>query len=64
MDSFMQACVEIVGEIKKNNIMTQRELNQVKLRILNRHKANGSPVHIPKNADLYFAAPEGERESL
>ena len=60
----MQACIEIVGEIKKNNIMTQRELNQVKLRILNRHKANGSPVHIPKNADLYFAAPEGERESL
>ena len=62
MDYFRQACVEIAGEIKNNNVKTQKQLNQVKLKVLNKYKSEIK--HIPKNADIYFAAPENERQNL
>ncbi len=64
MDYFKQACVEIVEEAKKNNVKTQRELNQIKLRILHKYKSREKIRQIPKNADLYFSAPEEERKAL
>ena len=64
MDNFKQICVEILEEIKKNSIKSQHELNQIKLKILNNYKSNGKLNQIPKNADIYFAASEGERQSL
>ena len=62
MENIKQICDEILEEIKKNNVETKRELNQIKLRILNRRKPNGKIKHIPKNADIYFAASEDERK--
>lgn len=60
MNDFEQACIEIAEEIRKNNPKTQHELNQLKLKVLDRHKSNGLS-QIPKNADIYFAASEEER---
>lgn len=64
MDNFKQICVEILQEIKKNNIKTQHELNQLKIKILNRYIHNGKIKQIPKNADIYFVADEGERRKF
>src|SRR3989344_3374560 len=64
MDGFKQACIEILDEIKKNNPKTQFQLNQIKLRVLGKYNSEGKLSHTPKNADIYFAAPEGEREKL
>jgi len=64
MDTFKQACLEILDELNKNNVETQHQLSQLKLRILNRYKANGKLGHIPKNADLYFAASEEDRKKF
>ena len=64
MDNFNKACIEIVDEIKKNNIKTQYQLNRIKLKILNRHKAKGKIGHIPKNADIYFAASDEDRKNF
>ena len=63
MGSFKQACAEIVKEIGKTDIKTQRELNRIKLMVLGKYKANGL-MQIPKNADIYFAASEDERDKL
>ncbi|MBI2101385.1 tRNA uridine(34) 5-carboxymethylaminomethyl modification radical SAM/GNAT enzyme Elp3 [Candidatus Woesearchaeota archaeon] len=63
MDKFKQACAEIAEEMQKSLPSSQHELNQLKLKILNNHKANGLS-QIPKNADIYFAASEHERENL
>lgn len=67
MDSLNQVCTDILDEIRKNNIGTQRELNRLKLRILNKYKS-GKPARkiscIPKNADIYFAASEEQRRSF
>ena len=64
MENIKQICDEILEEIKKNNVETKRGLNQIKLRILNRHKPNGKASHIPKNADIYFEASKEERQKL
>jgi len=64
MDNFKQICVEILEEIKKINPKTQHELNQIKLKILNKYRTNGNLKQIPKNADIYFVASEEEREQL
>jgi len=64
MDHFKQLCIEIVEEIKKNNPKTQRELNQLKLKVLNKYKSNGKLNQIPKNADIYFSADEDDRQNL
>ncbi|MBI2652027.1 tRNA uridine(34) 5-carboxymethylaminomethyl modification radical SAM/GNAT enzyme Elp3 [Candidatus Woesearchaeota archaeon] len=64
MNYFNDACIEILKEIKKNNPKTQYELNQLKLKILNKYKTNGNLSYIPKNADIYFAASEDERKNF
>jgi len=64
MDIFNQVCAEIVEELKRHDTKTQRKLNQIKLAVLNRHKSNGSLANIPKNADIYFAASEGDRQKF
>ena len=64
MGYFKQACAEIFEEIKRKNPKTQHELNQIKLMILSKYKSNGQLKQIPKNADIYFAAPEEERENF
>ena len=64
MYNFKQACIEILEEINKNNPKTQHELNRLKLKILNNYKTNDKTKQIPKNADIYFAASEEEREKL
>lgn len=61
MNNFKQACIDIVEELKKTNVKTQHELNQVKLKILNKYK-NNNLNQIPKNADLYFAGSEEDRK--
>lgn len=64
MDYFKQACVEIVEEIKKKDVKTQRQLNQIKLKILNKYKSNGKINQIPKNADIYFACSDEDRKKF
>ena len=64
MDSFKQVCIEIVKELKKSNVKTQRQLNKIKLKILNKHKSKGNVIQIPKNADIYFAAAEKDRKNF
>lgn len=64
MDIFRQACIGILDEIKNKGIKSQRELNQIKLRILHKLKSNGKTRQVPKNADIYFAASESDREKL
>ena len=61
MNDFEQACAEIVEEIKKSSPRTKHELNQLKLKVLNKYKSKGLK-QIPKNADIYFAASEKERQ--
>jgi|TARA_Y100000310_G_scaffold124950_2_gene123790 elongator complex protein 3 len=63
MDNFRQACVEILEELNKNNVDTKSKLNQIKLKILNKYKSRGIE-QIPKNADIYFAASESERQKF
>jgi elongator complex protein 3 len=63
MNDFKQACIEIVEEVKKSNPKTRHELNQLKLKVLNKRKFDGLN-QIPKNADIYFAASEKERETF
>ena len=62
MDNFKQACDEILEELKKKDVKTQHQLNQVKLKVLNKHKSNGRISQIPKNADIYFAGSEEDRK--
>ena len=64
MDNFSKACIEILDEIRKNDVKTQRELNQLKLKILNKYKSDGGICTVPKNADIYFAASEDERQKF
>mgnify|MGYP001566366677 CR=1 FL=1 len=61
MENFKQVCIEILDEINKKEPKTQHQLNQIKLKILNKYKANKKINYIPKNADIYFAASEEER---
>src|SRR3989344_3793329 len=63
MNGFEQACAEIAEEIKKHSPKSKHELNQLKLKVLNKYKSNGLK-QIPKNADIYFAASEKERENF
>ncbi|MBI2650587.1 tRNA uridine(34) 5-carboxymethylaminomethyl modification radical SAM/GNAT enzyme Elp3 [Candidatus Woesearchaeota archaeon] len=62
MGNLRQVCTEIMGEIKKNNPKTKHELNQLKLKILDKYK--NKIKQVPKNADIYFAASEDERENF
>ena len=55
MDYFNQACIEIIEEVKKNDVKTQHQLNLIKLKILHKYKTQGKIKQIPKNADIYFA---------
>ncbi len=64
MDNFRQVCAEIVKELKKSNVKTQRQLNKIKLKILNKYKSKGNVIQIPKNADIYFAASEEDRKNF
>ncbi len=64
MDYFKQVCIEILDEIRNNGVKTKHELNKLKIKILNKHKANGKIRQIPKNADIYFAASEEERQKF
>ena len=64
MNELKQICFEILKEIKNNNIKTQHELNQVKLKVLNKYKNNGKLKQIPKNADIYFIASDDERQEF
>jgi len=64
MSNFNQACFEILEELKKQDIKNQYQLNKIKLKILNKHKANGKLNQIPKNADIYFAASEYYRKKF
>ncbi|MBI3027525.1 tRNA uridine(34) 5-carboxymethylaminomethyl modification radical SAM/GNAT enzyme Elp3, partial [Candidatus Woesearchaeota archaeon] len=64
MDYFRQVCVEILEEIKKNHVKSKSHLNQVKLKVLNKYNERGKIRQIPKNADIYFAASEEEREKF
>jgi len=64
MDKLKQVCTEILDEAKKNNVTTKFELNQIKLRILNKYKDEGKIKGIPKNADIYFVASEDERKQF
>ena len=64
MDNFKHACVEILEELKKKDVKTQRQLNQIKLIVLNKQKPNGTLKQIPKNADIYFAASEEDRKKF
>ncbi len=62
MDCLNQICAEILEEIKNHDLKSQRELNQAKLKILNKYKSQGKIGQIPKNADIYFAACEEDRK--
>jgi len=62
MDNFKQACIEILEEIRKSSPGNQRQLNRLKLRVLNKYKTRLN--QIPKNADIYFTASEEERKKL
>ncbi|MEK6946602.1 MAG: tRNA uridine(34) 5-carboxymethylaminomethyl modification radical SAM/GNAT enzyme Elp3 [Nanoarchaeota archaeon] len=64
MDDFRQVCAEIVKELKKSDVKTQRQLNKIKLKILNKYKSKGNAIQIPKNADIYFAASEKDRKQF
>ena len=64
MADIKQICAEILEEAKKGNIQTKHELNQIKTRVLNKHKSNGKIDYIPKNADIYFAASGEDREKF
>ncbi|MBI2558813.1 tRNA uridine(34) 5-carboxymethylaminomethyl modification radical SAM/GNAT enzyme Elp3 [Candidatus Woesearchaeota archaeon] len=56
--------IEILKELEKGNIKTKCDLNKVKLRVLNKYKPQAEIKHIPKNADIYFAASEEERKKF
>ncbi len=60
MAAFNQACAEILGELEKSGAKTKREFNQIKLKILSKY--NSGLERVPKNADLYFAASEEQRQ--
>ena len=60
MDYFKQACIEIIEGIKNNSVNTKKQLNQIKLEVLSKYKIS----NIPKDADIYFAAPEEDRKKL
>ncbi|MBI1936366.1 tRNA uridine(34) 5-carboxymethylaminomethyl modification radical SAM/GNAT enzyme Elp3 [Candidatus Woesearchaeota archaeon] len=62
MGNFDHICAEIVDELKKNMPESQRQLNRIKLAVLNKCKSNGKTGHIPKNADVYFAASAEDRK--
>ena len=61
MNELKQICAEILDGIKESNIKTQHELNRLKLRVLSKYKSNVQLKQIPKNADIYFAASEKDR---
>jgi len=64
MDYFRQVCVEILEELKKKDVKTQRQLNQIKLNVLHKYKAENKIKQIPKNADIYFAGSEEDRKAF
>ena len=64
MSNFNQICIEILQELRKKDVKTQKQLNQIKLKILNKYKTNGKIDYIPKNADIYFAASEEDRKKF
>ena len=41
MNNFNRACIEILEELKKQDIKNQHQLNQIKLKILSKYKSNG-----------------------
>ena len=64
MDYFNQACLEILEELKKNDVKSQHQLNQIKLKILKRYNSQDKIKEIPKNADIYFAGSEDDRKNF
>ncbi|MEM3126626.1 MAG: tRNA uridine(34) 5-carboxymethylaminomethyl modification radical SAM/GNAT enzyme Elp3 [Candidatus Woesearchaeota archaeon] len=58
MDQFVQACREIVEEIKKNNIKDLDRLNPIKNRVVKKYKLPDYPT----NVDLIAVATKEERE--
>ena len=64
MDSFKQICIEILDEIRKATPKNKYELNQLKLKVLNKYKIKGKIKQIPKNADIYFSADEHEMQKF
>jgi len=64
MNNFNRACIEILEELKKQDIKNQHQLNQIKLKILSKYKSNGKIEQIPKNADIYFACSEEDRKKF
>jgi elongator complex protein 3 len=61
MDYFTQACQEILEEMEEHDISDQHELNRIKLRILQKYKAEGKVKQIPKNTDILFVADKSKR---
>ena len=57
---FNEVCLEIVDELDRNNPKTKHEFNQLKFKVLNKHKLD----KIPKNADIYFAASKDVRNKF
>ncbi len=64
MDYFKQVCIEILDGLKKNNVQSQHNFNRLKLKVLNKYKSQSKIKQIPKNADIYFAASEEERQNF
>lgn len=60
MAAFNLVCAEILQELEQSNAKTKQEFNQIKLKVLNKHNSNLKKV--PKNADLYLAASEEQRQ--
>ncbi|MAG07863.1 hypothetical protein CMO89_00140 [Candidatus Woesearchaeota archaeon] len=61
MDNFKKACKEILKELKKGKIKSQRRFNYLKQKILRKYKGLDK---IPKNTDIANIASEGDRERL
>ena len=62
MDIYKKVCLEIIEEVKKSGTNSQRDLNKIKLKVLHKYKAENKIAHIPKNADILFAASDEDRE--
>tara|TARA_Y100000310_G_scaffold295961_1_gene327804 strand:+ start:5449 stop:7272 length:1824 start_codon:yes stop_codon:yes gene_type:complete len=58
--TFEKVCNEIVVELKKSDVKSKREFNQIKYNVLQKYKLD----KIPKNADIYFSASKEDREKF
>ncbi|MBI2661499.1 tRNA uridine(34) 5-carboxymethylaminomethyl modification radical SAM/GNAT enzyme Elp3 [Candidatus Woesearchaeota archaeon] len=60
MASFNEICAKILEELESKKPGSKREFNQIKLDVIGRYSSMLG--RIPKNADLYFAASDEQRE--